>query len=152
MFRPTFGLCVEKWGKRLFSLIFIPEFLGILKMSDKDKRSELDKFDTRLKQAQDNSTAPRGLKAATNEPPKGLGLALRCGADLVSGIAVGVAIGYALDTFVFDSKPWLMVLFFFLGAAAGIMNVFRTVQGLGIAAGYKEDYIERAGKDDNLKD
>ncbi|NVK20224.1 MAG: AtpZ/AtpI family protein [Methylocystaceae bacterium] len=121
-------------------------------MSDKDKRSELDKFDTRLKQAQDNSTAPRGLKAATNEPPKGLGLALRCGADLVSGIAVGVAIGYALDTFVFDSKPWLMVLFFFLGAAAGIMNVFRTVQGLGIAAGYKEDYIERAGKDDNLKD
>ncbi len=122
-------------------------------MSDEEKNvSELDKFDTRLKQAQDNSTAPRGLKAATNEPPKGLGLALRCGADLVSGIAVGVAIGYTLDTYVFETKPWLMVLFFFLGAAAGIMNVFRTVQGLGIAAGYKEDYIARNEEDDNLKD
>jgi len=118
-------------------------------MSDEEKRSELDEFDTRLKQAQESSTAPRGLKAPTNEPPKGLGLALRCGADMVSGIAVGVAIGYTLDTFVFETKPWLMVLFFFLGAAAGIMNVFRTVQGLGMAAGYKENF-EQDKKNDNL--
>lgn len=118
-------------------------------MSDKKKSvSQLDKFDTRLKQAQENSTAPRGLKAATNEPPKGLGLALRCGADLVSGIAVGVAIGFTLDTYVFETKPWLMVLFFFLGAAAGMMNVFRTVQGLGMAAGYKENF-EQDEKTDN---
>ncbi|WP_028878851.1 AtpZ/AtpI family protein [Terasakiella pusilla] len=121
-------------------------------MSDKDERSELDKFDTRLKQAQESSIAPRGLKAPTNEPPKGLGLALRCGADLVSGLAVGVGIGYALDTYVFDTKPWLMVLFFFLGAAAGIMNVFRTVQGLGLAVGYKDTPPRQTGKDDNLKD
>jgi len=107
-------------------------------MSDEDKRSELDKFDTRLKQAQEHSIAPRGLKAPTNEPPKGFGLALRCGTDLVAGIAVGVGIGYTLDTYVFDTKPWLMVLFFFLGAAAGMVNVFRTVQGLGMAVGYKE--------------
>ncbi|SCA57371.1 Bifunctional phosphoribosylaminoimidazolecarboxamide formyltransferase/IMP cyclohydrolase [Candidatus Terasakiella magnetica] len=121
-------------------------------MSKDDKDSpELDEFDTRLKQAQEHSVAPRGLKAATNEPPKGLGLALRCGADLISGLVVGVAIGYALDHYVFDTKPWLMVLFFFLGAAAGMMNVFRTVQGLGMAAGYKETF-ETDGKDDNLKD
>ncbi|WP_135080249.1 AtpZ/AtpI family protein [Terasakiella sp. SH-1] len=121
-------------------------------MSNDDKKpSELDEFDTRLKQAQDHSIAPRGLKAPTNEPPKGLGLALRCGADLISGLAVGVAIGYALDHYVFDTKPWLMVLFFFLGAAAGIMNVFRTVQGLGMAAGYKDNFEPRE-KDDTLKD
>ncbi|MDV7340006.1 AtpZ/AtpI family protein [Terasakiella sp. A23] len=120
-------------------------------MSDENNRSELDEFDTRLKKAQETSTAPRGLKVKTNEPPKGFGLAIRCGADLVAGIAVGVGIGYALDNHVFDTKPWLMVLFFFLGAAAGIMNVFRTVQGLGMAAGYKEDYLERKNKDDNLK-
>jgi ATP synthase protein I len=131
---------------------FAPEISGIWKMSDKDERSELDKFDTRLKQAQESSIAPRGLKAPTNEPPKGLGLALRCGADLVSGLAVGVGIGYALDTYVFDTKPWLMVLFFFLGAAAGIMNVFRTVQGLGLAVGYKDTPPRQTGKDDNLKD
>jgi len=117
-------------------------------MSDEKDRSELDKFDTRLKQAQENSTAPRGLKAATNEPPKGLGLALRCGTDLVAGIAVGVAIGYTLDTYVFDTKPWLMVLFFFLGSAAGMINVFRTVQGLGMAVGYK-DNLKQDEKNEN---
>ena len=121
-------------------------------MSDDDKKlSELDQFETRLNAARGNSTAPRGLKAATNEPPKGLGLALRCGADLISGLVVGVGIGYALDTYVFDTKPWLMVLFFFLGAAAGIMNVFRTVQGLDIAVGYKENF-EKREKNDNLRD
>lgn len=140
-------------GEALVLSHFYPRNYGFLEMSDEDKKlSELDEFDTRLKQAREHSTAPRGLKAATNEPPKGLGLALRCGADLISGLMVGVGIGYALDTYVFDTKPWLMVLFFFLGAAAGIMNVFRTVNGLGIAAGYKEDYQERNGKDDNSRD
>lgn len=123
-------------------------------MDDDSKNvSELDQFETRLKQAQEHSTAPRGLKdKPSNEPPKGYGLALRCGTDLIAGLVVGVAIGYALDTYVFDTKPWLMVLFFFLGAAAGIMNVFRTVQGLDMAAGYKNDYLERRGKNDNSED
>lgn len=138
-------------GEGLSERLFLPVKLGT-SMSDDDKKlSELDQFETRLKEAKGHSTAPRGLKAATNEPPKGLGLALRCGADLVSGLLVGVGVGYALDTYVFDTKPWLMVLFFFLGAAAGIMNVFRTVQGLGMAAGYKEDFEERE-KDDNSRD
>ena len=32
---------------------------------------------------------------------------------------------------------WLMIAFFFLGSAAGIMNVYRAVNGLGLAPGYK---------------
>lgn len=110
-------------------------------MDFKEDRSELDQFDARLKEARGHSTAPRGLKAKTNEPPKGLGLALRCGVDLISGLGVGVAIGYSLDNYVFDTKPWLMVLFFFLGAAAGLMNVLRTVKGYDLSVGYpqKED-------------
>ena len=118
---------------------------------DDKKASELDEFEARLKEAQGHSTAPRGLKAPTNEPPKGFGLALRCGADLISGLVVGVGIGYALDNYVFDTKPWLMILFFFLGAAAGLMNVFRTVKGLDMAAGYKDNYTAPE-KSDNSKD
>jgi ATP synthase protein I len=121
-------------------------------MSEDKDRSELDEFDTRLKQARSQSTAPRGLKAPSNEPPKGFGMAIRAGADMVSGIIVGVGIGYGLDTYVFDTKPWLMVLFFFLGSAAGMMNVFRTVQGIGMAVGYKNDTVSTTKPDEKSDD
>lgn len=52
----------------------------------------------------------------------------RVGTELLSGVLVGAAIGYLLDRF-FDTRPWLMVLFLFLGGAAGIMNVYRFVKG-----------------------
>jgi len=35
---------------------------------------------------------------------------------------VGVGIGYLLDTWL-DTKPWFLVGFFFVGAAAGVLNV-----------------------------
>jgi len=44
---------------------------------------------------------------------------------LVSAVAVGTIIGFILDSW-FDTKPWLIIIFFFLGAAAGILNVIRT--------------------------
>ena len=122
------------------------------KMGNDDKSgSELDQFEARLNAARQNTDSAHVSKAKPTETPKGFGLAMRCGTDLIAGLAVGVAIGYALDTYVFDTKPWLMVLFFFLGAAAGMMNVFRTVQGLGMAVGYK-DTPEQDEKTDNLKD
>ena len=39
-------------------------------------------------------------------------------------IAVTI-IGFILDSW-FDTKPWLIIIFFFLGTAAGILNVIRT--------------------------
>ncbi|MYK15414.1 MAG: AtpZ/AtpI family protein, partial [Rhodospirillaceae bacterium] len=68
---------------------------------------------------------------------KGIGLALRIRTELVAGLAVGVAIGLGLDWWL-GTKPWLMIVFFFLGAAAGIVNVYRTMSGLGHAVGYAD--------------
>ncbi len=65
----------------------------------------------------------------------GLGLAFRIGVELVSGLAIGVGIGWLLDRWL-GTGPWLMVVFFFLGSGAGILNVYRTVSGLGHAVGY----------------
>ena len=42
---------------------------------------------------------------------------------LFTFIAVTI-IGFILDT-LFDTKPWLIIIFFFLGAAAGMLNVIR---------------------------
>jgi ATP synthase protein I len=54
-----------------------------------------------------------------------MGNAFKLGTELVAAVAVGTIIGFILDTW-FDTKPWLIVIFFFLGAAAGMLNVIRT--------------------------
>ena len=54
-----------------------------------------------------------------------MGSAFKLGTELVSAVVVGTIIGFILDTW-FDTKPWLIITFFFLGTAAGILNVIRT--------------------------
>ena len=54
-----------------------------------------------------------------------MGNAFKLGTELVAAVAVGTIIGFILDSW-FDTKPWLIIIFFFLGAAAGMLNVIRT--------------------------
>ena len=54
-----------------------------------------------------------------------MGSAFKLGTELIAAVAVGTIIGFILDSW-FDTKPWLIIIFFFLGAAAGMLNVFRT--------------------------
>ena len=53
-----------------------------------------------------------------------MGSAFRLGTELVAAVVVGTIIGFILDNW-FDTKPWLIIIFFFLGAAAGMLNVIR---------------------------
>ncbi|MDX1581137.1 MAG: AtpZ/AtpI family protein [Alphaproteobacteria bacterium] len=54
-----------------------------------------------------------------------MGIAFRIGVELAVGLFIGSAIGWLLDQWL-GTSPWLMIIFFFLGAAAGIRNVFIT--------------------------
>ena len=54
-----------------------------------------------------------------------MGNAFKLGTELVAAVTVGTIIGFILDGW-FDTKPWLIIIFFFLGAAAGMLNVIRT--------------------------
>ena len=68
------------------------------------------------------------LKKNLNEKEKRglfMGSAFRLGTELVAAVAVGTIIGFILDNW-FDTKPWLIIIFFFLGTAAGILNVIKT--------------------------
>ena len=49
---------------------------------------------------------------------------------------VGVGIGILLDNWL-DTKPWFLIVFFLLGSAAGFMNVYRFMTGMGQVVGYK---------------
>ena len=52
------------------------------------------------------------------------GIGLRAGVEVVSALAVGIGIGWALDRWL-GTWPWLFLLFFVLGSVAGVLNVYR---------------------------
>ena len=80
-------------------------------------------FKTRLKIAK--SKIKKQLDNDNEKRGSFMGSAFKLGTELVAAVAVGTIIGFILDT-LFDTKPWLIIIFFFLGAAAGMLNVIRT--------------------------
>tara|TARA_Y100000385_G_scaffold172843_1_gene178917 strand:+ start:3011 stop:3421 length:411 start_codon:yes stop_codon:yes gene_type:complete len=68
-------------------------------------------------------------------PPSLAGIAARAGVELVAGVAVGAGVGYGLDVWL-ESSPWMLVVCFILGSVAGMLNVYRAVNGMGMALGY----------------
>jgi ATP synthase protein I len=102
-----------------------------------DGPPSLDDLGQRLKQARDaGGERKTGGSLGPGLPDSSLGVAMRIGVELVAGVAVGGGIGYALDRWL-DTGPWLLIVFFFLGAGAGIMNVYRAATGQGLQVGYR---------------
>ena len=88
--------------------------------------SENHDFKNRLKIAKEklkNSTK----NSDNNRNNSPLGSAFKLSTDLVAHVAVGTIIGFILDSW-FDTKPWLIIIFFFLGSVAGILNVIKTAK------------------------
>ena len=80
-------------------------------------------FKTRLKIAK--SKIKKNFSNDAEKKGSFMGSAFKLGSELVAAVAVGTIIGFILDSW-FDTKPWLIIIFFFLGAAAGMLNVIRT--------------------------
>ena len=82
-------------------------------------------FKTRLKIAK--SKINKQVLSDSEKRGSFMGNAFKLGTELVAAVAVGTIIGFILDTW-FDTKPWLIIIFFFLGAIAGMLNVIRTAK------------------------
>ena len=80
-------------------------------------------FKTRLKIAK--SKIKQQVQSDSEKKGSFMGSAFKLGSELVSAVVVGTIIGLILDSW-FDTKPWLIIIFFFLGTTAGILNVIRT--------------------------
>jgi len=107
-------------------------------MSDNKPPETLENLDTRLHQAREKSRAGKTPGSSPGkEEMSGYSMAIRIGTEMVAALIVGVGIGYFLDYWL-DTGPWFLVVFFFLGSGAGILNVYRAANGLGMAVGYKE--------------
>jgi ATP synthase protein I len=63
--------------------------------------------------------------------------------ELVAGLGIGFGMGYGLDA-AFGTSPFLMVIFIFLGFAAGIQTMMRTAKEMNGSP-------EAEGSDDNVE-
>ena len=86
-----------------------------------------DTFKTRLEIAKKKASkrsSNRNQKSSSN-----IGIALKLSTELVAAVAVGTIIGFILDDW-FGTKPWLILIFFFVGVTAGIMNVVKSAKNM----------------------
>jgi ATP synthase protein I len=106
-------------------------------MPNSDKPDPLEGLAARIAEARSRRQV-RTEEGGSRDESSGrfLSMAMRIGVELVAALVVAMGAGWLLDRWL-GTKPWLMIAFFFLGSAAGIMNVYRAVNGLGLAAGYR---------------
>lgn len=102
-------------------------------MSDNDKFNDLQAQIDALK----GQTQPEVNTDVRSQDSESMSMGVRAGTELVGAIVVCGAIGYGLDRWL-DTKPWMLILFLFLGVCTGFLNVYRVTQNLGSAVGYKK--------------
>ena len=102
-------------------------------MSEGGPSDPLTRFGERLDKARlerDQGQAATGGDASAQNGALGFGF--RIGVELVAALCVGLALGWVAYRFL--PAPWGtigLIAFFFLGAGAGTLNVFRAAQGIG---------------------
>ena len=87
----------------------------------------IDPFKTRLEIAK-KKVSKKNFENK-NHKPSPIGTAFKLSTELVSAVAVGTIIGFILDK-TFGTKPWLILIFFFVGVVAGITNVIRSAKNM----------------------
>ena len=86
-----------------------------------------DRFKTRLEIAK--SKILKRSKISKHSSSSKLGIAFKMSTEMVAAVVVGTIIGFILDNW-FGTKPWLILIFFFVGVVAGILNVIRSAKSM----------------------
>ncbi|MEX1154342.1 AtpZ/AtpI family protein [Parvibaculum sp.] len=97
--------------------------------AEKGRNSDLADFGARLRKTQQAHLKP----ASGGGRGTAMGIAFRLVTELVAGVFVGAAIGWVLDSWL-GTRPWFLLVFFFIGAAAGILNVYRAARQIAASA------------------
>jgi ATP synthase protein I len=93
-------------------------------MSDDDPDARrLADIEERLRKAREKRDEVRQVEA----PNSKLGIAFRLVTELMAAVIVGGAMGWGLDR-ILGTGPFLLIVMFMVGVAAGIFTVVRTAQ------------------------
>ncbi len=100
-------------------------------MVQNDRRPSFEDFDARLRRLRGD---PDRAEAEQREEDRrgGRWAGVQAGIEVVVALAVGVGIGWGLDVWL-NTMPLFLVVFFFLGGAAGVLNAYRTLNRIGMA-------------------
>jgi ATP synthase protein I len=86
-----------------------------------------DQFKTRLEIAKNKILKKN--KDSKQSSSSNIGVAFKLSTEMVAAVVVGTIIGFILDNW-FGTKPWLILIFFFVGVVAGILNVIRSAKNM----------------------
>ena len=119
----------RNYGPRaFFELFFIfateSRFARSRMAEDDPDARRLAELEERLKKARGPAEVPR-----EEAPQSKMGIAFRLVTELLAGVIVGGAIGWALDR-VLGTSPFLLIVMFLLGVAAGMRNVVRAARDM----------------------
>lgn len=76
----------------------------------------------------DDPTNDPGYDPNAESNSSAMGQAMRVGIELVAAVGVGTFMGYWLDQWL-GTAPFGMIILFFLGFAAGFLNIWRAQSG-----------------------
>jgi ATP synthase protein I len=96
--------------------------------------AEMDAVLRRLEGQEEKHKSKAQERVGSAKKNGAMALGLRISIEFVVTTAVGGIIGYYLDTQL-GTLPLLLIIFIFLGFAAGIMNVYRVANGLDDSVG-----------------
>ena len=86
-----------------------------------------DQFKARLEIAKNKILKKN--KDSKQSSSSNIGVAFKLSTEMVATVVVGTIIGFILDNW-FGTKPWLILIFFFVGVVAGILNVVRSAKNM----------------------
>jgi ATP synthase protein I len=113
-------------------------------MSEREPPDPLARLGERIDKARAQNVRSQPAAGDRSAVQQGLGLGLRIGIELVVAIGVATGLGWAIDRWL-GTRPWGIIVLFFLGVAAGMLNVYRAVSGISTPVGYRRPGSESAG-------
>jgi len=105
-------------------------------MAEEERPSPgFDGFDARLEKLRAGTKGPEPANRREDQPERlNFGAGLQAGIEVLAGVGGGVLIGWALDRWL-GTGPWFLILFFFLGSGAGVLNCWRFLRRMQGSSG-----------------
>lgn len=98
-------------------------------MTQDDGPPPFSEFDARLKRLQAGGRKEAADEREGERAPMGFGSGLTAGIELIAGVAGGLLLGWGLDAWL-ETRPLFLIVFFVLGAGAGMLNAYRYLRRL----------------------